>query len=78
MRTLEVPALLMAGGADTLETPRIGATAARAIPGDVPHRLLVVPGARHGDLIDGCTRIRRCGLVGRTAVDFFLTYLARR
>jgi dienelactone hydrolase len=78
MRSLEVPTLLMAGSEDTLEPPDIGATAARAIPASVPHRLVVVPGARHGDLIDGCARIRRCGFVGRTAVAFFLTYLARR
>ena len=66
----------MAGTRDPIETVANSRAADRAIPATVPHELLVVRGARHGQLIEGCGEIGACGLVGRRAQAFFLRYLA--
>ena len=76
MAATTVPTLLMAGSLDTVETVANSRAADRAIPATVPHELLVVRGARHGQLTEGCAEIGVCGLVGRRAQAFFETYLA--
>src|SRR5215211_308717 len=61
--------LIVAGTRDAIETAEASRTSAAAIPKTIPHELVVVPGAAHGDLLDGC------GVCGR--VEGFLTrYLA--
>ena len=76
MRALAVPTLVMAGTRDPIETVVNSRTSEGAIASTVPHRLLVVQGARHGQLIDGCSAIGACERVGRAAEEFFLEYLA--
>jgi len=39
---------------DAIETAEASRTSAAAIPKTIPHELVVVPGAAHGDLLDGC------------------------
>jgi dienelactone hydrolase len=69
MAATTAPTLIVAGTRDSIETVQNSRTAAAAIPRDVPHELLVVPGARHGELLQR-------DVVMRAATRFFLTYLA--
>jgi dienelactone hydrolase len=78
MAATRAPTLIMAGTRDGLETVESSRAALAAIPRTVPRDLLVVRGARHGDLIDRCGRIGVCGLVERRAVAFFRRFLAGR
>jgi dienelactone hydrolase len=74
--SIRAPTLMLAGSRDTVDPPRLSEASIRALPRGTPHGLLIVPGAGHGGLIDGCAAIGRCELVARTASAFFLTYLA--
>jgi dienelactone hydrolase len=69
MKATTAPTLLMAGTRDTIETVQNSRTSASAIPRAVPHELLVVQGAGHGQLLESA-------LARRAATRFFLTYLA--
>jgi pimeloyl-ACP methyl ester carboxylesterase len=75
---IRAPTLMVAGGADTVDPVRLSEQSARDLPRTTPHALLVVAGAGHGALIDGCAAARICPLVGRAAAALFITYLARR
>ena len=44
--------LVIAGSDDRIETPEASRRSAAAIPAAVPHELVVVPGAAHGDLLE--------------------------
>jgi dienelactone hydrolase len=70
------PTLVIAGTRDRVETVQDSRTSERAIPPTIPRELLVVEGARHGQLIGGCAQIGACERVGRAATAFFLRYLA--
>jgi predicted dienelactone hydrolase len=75
---IRAPTLMVAGGADTVGPVRLSEESARALPRTTPHALLVVAGAEHGALVDGCAAARLCPLVGRVAAALFITYLAHR
>ena len=75
--SITAPTLMMAGGRDTVDPVRLSEASLHALPRTTPKGLLVVPGAGHGGLIDGCAAIGACERVARTASAFFLTYLAR-
>ena len=72
MTATTAPTLIVAGTRDTIETAAASRASAAAIPDTVPHELVVLRGAAHGDLLDGC------GICGR--VESFLTrhLLSRR
>ena len=74
--SIRAPTLMMAGSRDTVDPVVLSQRSLSALPKSTPHGLLVVAGATHGGLIDGCAAIGQCGLVARTASAFFLTYLA--
>ena len=65
MTATTAPTLIVAGTRDTIETAEASRASSAAIPGTIPHELVVVRGAAHGDLLDGC------GVCGR--VEGFLT-----
>ena len=48
---IRAPTLMVAGGADTVDPPRLSEASVRALPRSTPHALLVVPRASHGDLL---------------------------
>ena len=77
MASTRVPTLIVAGTRDPIETVATSRASARAIAPTIPHELLVVRGARHGQLMDGCARIGACELVGRRVERFLETYLVR-
>ena len=72
MTATTAPTLIVAGTRDTIETAAASRASAAAIPDTVPHEVVVVTGAAHGDLLDGCGICRR--------VESFLTrhLLSRR
>jgi dienelactone hydrolase len=76
MASTRVPTLIAAGTRDPIEPVATSRASARAIAPTIPHQLLVVRGARHGQLLDGCVQIGACELVGRRVEAFFLRYLA--
>jgi dienelactone hydrolase len=76
MASTTAPTLIMAGTRDPIETAQNSRASARAIPSTIPHELLVVRGARHGQLLEGCRQIGVCGPVERRAVAFFARHLA--
>ena len=47
---IRAPTLMVAGGADTVDPPRLSEASIRALPRSTPHALLVIPGAGHGAL----------------------------
>lgn len=75
MTSTRVPTLIVTGTRDTIETVAASRTSAAAIPRTVPHELLVVQGAGHGQLVDGCAEIGACVLVERRTRAFFRRYL---
>jgi dienelactone hydrolase len=54
MASTTVPTLIVAGSEDRIEPPDASRRSAAAIPDAVPHELVVVPGAAHGDLLADC------------------------
>jgi dienelactone hydrolase len=74
--SIHVPTLMMAGSRDTVDPVRLCENSIRDLPRSTPHGLVIVPGATHGDLIDGCAAIGKCELIARIASSFFLTHLA--
>ena len=60
------------GTSDPFEDPGTGRAAVEALPRGTPHRLFIVRGARHGQLLG-----RYAPRVDRTVTRFLLTYLAR-
>jgi dienelactone hydrolase len=54
MTSTTAPTLIIAGSEDRIETAEASRTSAAAIPATVPHELVVVPGAAHGDLLRDC------------------------
>lgn len=54
MASTTTPTLIVAGARDRVETAEASRASAAAIPATIPHELVVVPGAAHGDLLDGC------------------------
>lgn len=54
MASTTAPTLIIAGSDDRIETPEASRRSAAAIPATVPHELVVVPGAAHGDLLEDC------------------------
>ena len=75
MASTTAPTLIMTGTRDPIETEQSSRAAAGAIASTIPHELLVVRGARHGQLVDRCGEIGVCGLVERRAVAFFRRFL---
>src|SRR4051812_1692879 len=75
MASTTAPTLIMAGTRDPIETEQNSRASADAIPSTIPHELLVVRGARHGQLVDRCDEIGVCELVERRAVAFFRRFL---
>jgi dienelactone hydrolase len=65
---IRAPTLMVAGGADTVDPPALSEASVRALPRETPHALLVVPDARHGDLL-------RSPLVERRVAAHFAAYL---
>jgi dienelactone hydrolase len=78
MAATRAPTLLIAGTRDPIETVDSSRAAADAIPATVPHELVVVEGARHGQLLSLCAQIGSCAEVERRAKAFFERYLAGR
>jgi dienelactone hydrolase len=78
MAATRAPTLIMAGTRDGIETVESSRAAAAAIPAGVPHALMIVEGARHGQLLDGCAQIGACEAVERRAIAFFERSLAGR
>jgi predicted dienelactone hydrolase len=69
---ITAPTLMVAGSADTVDPVRLSAASLRALPRATPKRLLVIPGAGHGDLVDGCTRLEgACERIARAAAGWF-------
>src|SRR3954452_21629401 len=56
---IRAPTLMVAGGADVVDPPRLSAASVRALPRGTPHALLVVPHASHGDLLESSVVERR-------------------
>ena len=75
MASTRVPTLIVAGTRDPIEPVATSRASARAIAPTIPHELLVVRGARHGQLLDGCVQIGVCELVGRRVERFLEAYL---
>jgi dienelactone hydrolase len=69
MSGMRAATLIVAGTRDPIETVKSSRAADEAIPPGTPHRLLVIDGARHGDLL-------RSARVRRTATDFLRDHLA--
>ena len=65
---IRAPTLMIAGGADTVDPPRLSEASIRALPRTTPKALLVVPSADHGALLDSA-------LVERRVAAHFATYL---
>jgi dienelactone hydrolase len=65
---IRAPTLMVAGGADTVDPPRLSEASVRALPRSTPHALLVVPHASHGDLLTS-------PLVERRVAAHFAAYL---
>jgi len=65
---IRAPTLMVAGGADTVDPPALSEASVRALPRGTPHALLVVPDARHGDLLTS-------PLVERRVAAHFAAYL---
>jgi predicted dienelactone hydrolase len=68
---IRAPTLMLAGGADTLDPPRLSAASIRALPRSTPHALLVVPGADHGGLLEDAR-------AERAVAALFVAYLGHR
>jgi predicted dienelactone hydrolase len=75
---VHAPTLMVAGGADTVDPPRLSAASYRALPRATPRALLVVAGAGHGAFVDGCAAARVCPVMRRAAAALFITYLGHR
>ena len=65
---IHAPTLMVAGGADTVDSPALSEASVRALPRGTPHALLVVPDAGHGDLL-------RSSAVERRVAAHFAAYL---
>ncbi|MEA2311576.1 MAG: hypothetical protein QOE28_1544 [Solirubrobacteraceae bacterium] len=71
--------LMLAGSADTVDPVHLSEASLHALPVATPKGLLVVEGARHGDLIDGCVRLPgACAKIAGVAGALFETYVAGR
>jgi dienelactone hydrolase len=75
---VHAPTLMLAGSADTIDPPRLSEASIRALSRTTPHRLLVVRGADHGALVDGCAAARTCAEIARAVSAHFIGALARR
>jgi predicted dienelactone hydrolase len=75
---IRAPTLMVAGGADTVDPASLSEASFRDLPRTTPRALLIVAGADHGALVDGCTAARTCEVMQRAAAALFLTYLAHR
>jgi len=69
MSGMRAATLIVAGTRDPIETVDSSRAADDTIPSPTPHRLLVIAGARHGDLLRSAT-------VRRAATGFLLDHLA--
>jgi dienelactone hydrolase len=56
---IRAPTLMVAGGADVVDPPRLSEASVRALPRSTQGELLVVPGAGHGDLLKSPLVLRR-------------------
>src|SRR4051812_19774146 len=75
---IRAPALMLGGSADPVDPPGLSEASIRALPRTTPHRLLVLRGADHGALIDGCAAAGTCAEVARAVSAHFVGALARR
>src|SRR3954447_4243315 len=75
---IRAPTLMLAGSVDTVDPPRLSEASVRALPRTTSHRLLVVRGADHGALVDGCAAAGRWAKIARAVSAHSIGALARR